>query len=155
MDHHGPPTAAREPTHVLATVLAQHHTLRIMFRSAHEIAEGVLSGEKLGLAILPEIIHGLCSAFEQHLAMEEALVLPILESGSAVGLLRAQRVREEHARQRGEMRAVAKGRVSNPAAAERVLRLVNDLLIDMAEEEYRLMTRDYLTADPVSIDQSV
>jgi hypothetical protein len=139
------------------TIFAQHQTIRMLLRSAGAVADLAAGGTRRVLDLLPHYLNSVRAALEQHLAFEERLILPILESDPPLGPERARLLRAEHARQRAELAALTLERdqiaVRPVVVAQRLRALIDAFLEDMAEEERAMLTRNVLRDDPVSVDQ--
>lgn len=137
-------------------VLEQHLGLRrmLMMGLAQVIgAEGLQEPQHEPLRALVGEIQ---SVFVQHLADEEALILPILENDLPLGPMRAAALCEEHARQRAELEALSAWpeERSDQELAMRFGRLAAALLEDIAHEEREVLTADVIRDDSIVIDQS-
>jgi len=90
-------------------------------------------------AVLPALVERIKRAFVEHLADEEAALLPLFGE-DLDGPRRVQLVREQHGRQRREMEALQALSMSesDDPFAEEFDRLARALLVDMAEEERAL-----------------
>jgi iron-sulfur cluster repair protein YtfE (RIC family) len=148
-----PPLPADEAR---ATIIAQHQTIRMLLEAAGAVADLAAGGNRRTGELLPLYLENVRNALEHHLATEEQVLLPILAADPPLGPERALRLAAEHDRQREEL-AAAQRELSRPGgretAAKRLRLLINDLLVDMAEEERCLLGRDVLRDDGVSIDQ--
>ena len=136
-------------------VLEQHLGLRrmLMMGLAQTIgAEGLQAPQHEPLRALVSEIQSL---FVQHLADEEGLILPILEDDLPLGPVRADALREEHARQRAELDALCDWPEdrSDRELATRFERLAAALLEDIAHEEREVLTSDVIRDDSIVIDQ--
>jgi hypothetical protein len=138
-------------------IFAQHETIRVLLRAAGAVADTAASGARRVTDLLPHYLESVRAALERHLAFEEGLILPILESDPPLGFERAQRLRAEHRRQRAELAALTLERdqiaVRPTLVAQRLRALIDAFLEDMADEERALLTRDVLRDDLVSVDQ--
>ncbi len=136
-------------------VLEQHRGLRrllMMGLAQASGAEGHLEPRHEPLRALVEEIQ---SVFVRHLADEESLILPILEDDLPIGPIRAEALREEHARQRAELEALCAWpeEYSDDELATRFAELATALLEDIAHEERELLTSDVIRQDSIVIDQ--
>lgn len=140
-----------------ALVLAQHEMLRSLLRATGSVAELAITGNRRVADLLPHYLDNVCDALERHLLFEESLISPILAADPPLGPERLQQLREEHARQRVELTALAEGcaqgKLPMEQLAARLRTFIADLLADMAEEERHLLARDVLRDDLVSVDQ--
>jgi hypothetical protein len=93
--------------------------------------------------------------FVQHLADEEALIVPILEDDLPVGPLRAEALREEHDRQRSELDTLVAWpeEGSDLELAARFETLATTLLADIVHEERELLIPEVISDDHVVISQ--
>jgi hypothetical protein len=136
---------ARVPATVaLQLVLDQHWELRQLLVVGLEYARANLSGEEVAPHRLFLLAQAACGRFVKHLEEEEALILPLLEDDLPLGPPRADRIREEHARQRAEIEALGAWRPSGDPQelAFRFSELASDLLADMEHEERELFNPD-------------
>lgn len=140
----------------LAQILADHREIRHLLGIALDLAYRAADGRRMDPVVLPQALEGVASVLDQHLAREERLLLPILEDDPPVGPLRATALREEHGRQRIEIARLVRGcwEKSQMELAADLRRLIQDFLIDMAEEEEVLLTSSVVRDDIVAIDQA-
>jgi len=140
-------------------VLEQHVGLRQLLAAGLDRVRAALAGQQsdhVPLHILIGVTHQL---FVEHLADEEALLIPILEDDLPIGPRHVERLREEHARQRAELRSLCARRDDEDDEgdandlADSFGRLARTLLADMEHEERELLTPDVLRDDGVVIDQ--
>jgi len=98
----------------------------------------------------------LVSAVEDHLHMEDVLLVPALRECDGWGKVRAERVSEEHRRQREQLSALRRLAKHGPAsdAARAAEELLAALLADMDAEEKDLLSPNLLRDDLVVVDQS-
>jgi hypothetical protein len=137
-------------------VLDQHVELRRLLKMGIAQAVASVSGQTLPHEPLRSLVSMIRDVFVQHVADEEALILPILEDDLPLGPVRARRLREEHAAQRSELDALC-GWPEEENDLELALRfegLGTALLDDIAHEEKHLLTPEIIRDDCVVIDQS-
>jgi hypothetical protein len=94
---------------------------------------------------------------EVHLTFEESVLLPILHDDLPLGPQRAERLRDEHARQRATLVTLhdeARAYPELELLAAKLAFLTEWLLADMAEEEKSLLVPDVVRDDVVVADQS-
>jgi polyisoprenoid-binding protein YceI len=151
-----PEVASGGAANARARILAQHATIRTLLWAASSIASGALEGRTRAASLLPRYVFELRTTLQEHLACEETLVLPLLENDLPLGPARAAKMREEHARQRAELDALAAscGHAELRPVADSLRRLVTNLLIDMEQEEAHLLTPDVVRDDAVVVDQA-
>ncbi len=136
-------------------VLEQHLGLRRLLMMGLAQASGAEGDQEPQHEPLRALVGEIQAVFVQHLADEEGLVLPILEDDLPIGPLRAEALRDEHARQRAELEALCvwpEDR-SDHELATRFGRLVAALIEDIAHEERELLTSDVIRDDTIVIDQ--
>jgi hypothetical protein len=138
-------------------VLDQHIELRRLLKiGMAQVHAAFKTGGALGGEPLRSLVGVVHDVFVQHLADEEALILPILEDDLPLGPLRARRLREEHNSQRAELRALC-GWPEEYDDLELALRfegLASSLLDDISHEERELLTSEIIRDDCIVIDQS-
>jgi hypothetical protein len=147
----GPAARARR------TVLDQHIELRRLLKMGMAQARAaVKGGEVPAHEPLRSLVAMVRDVFVQHLADEEALILPILDDDLPLGPLRAERLREEHAGQRAELEALWSWpeEESDLELALRFEGLGVALLDDIAHEERHLLTPEIIRDDCIVIGQS-
>jgi len=123
-------------------VLWQHDRIRGLLEKARAVADARLGGEALPEAVA-EAISDLHSAIEVHLAFEEAVLLPLLREDLPEGPARAERMLDEHQRQRRMLDSIHREAYDHPALAALAVKLgflAAWFLADMAEEERELAT---------------
>jgi len=135
-------------------VLEQHLQLRRMLSMGLVHARQAVAGDGA-----QEPLRGLVGlirdVFVQHLADEEALIVPILEDDLPVGPLRVEALREEHDRQRGELETLCAWpeEGSDLELAVRFETLATTLLGDITHEERELLIPEVIRDDHVVINQ--
>jgi hypothetical protein len=137
-------------------VLEQHVELRRLLTMGMAQAVASVRGEALAHEPLRSLVAMIRDMFVQHVADEEALILPILEDDLPLGPVRANRLREEHAAQRAEMEVLCNWpeEESDLELALRFEGLGTALLDDIAHEERNLLTPEIIRDDCIVIDQS-
>ena len=146
-----------KPSEIRSLVLAEHADLRKCLAEIEAITAHVLTGHELGERNLREVAFGLCTGLEQHLAMEEALLLPAIREVDAWGPVRADHMQQEHQAQRAALARLL-GMASDAAIVElarTVQAFARTLIEDMKLEEKELLNPNLLRDDVVSIDQFV
>jgi hypothetical protein len=94
---------------------------------------------------------------EVHLAFEEAVLLPLLRADLPLGPPRADRLVDEHRRQRGVLAGLHREACQHPqlpTLAAKLAFLTSWLLADMAEEERCLLIPEVVRDDLVVVDQT-
>jgi len=151
------PVATGDAYEARTAIFKQHETIRMLLRAAGTVADMAAGGNRRVADLLPHYLESVRAALEQHLAFEERLILPILAADPTLGKERAQRLRDEHRRQRAELAALSRAReelaIAPARVAERLRALVDGFLEDMTAEEYFLLAGDVLRNDLVSVDQ--
>ena len=138
-------------------VLWQHQEIRTLLHKAHEIAELALDDTPPSDDAVASAIGDVRATIEVHLAYEEKVLLPILRDDLPIGPERADRLLDEHRRQRETLGALHKEACSHPQLpllAAKLAFLASWLLADMAEEEECLLIPEVIRDDSVVIDQS-
>jgi hypothetical protein len=126
-------------------ILEQHTELRRLlalglvqtYTSSHD--------RQAGSAVLRALVARVRTTLIQHLRDEDAVLLPLFEQEPG-GWRRAQNLRDEHARQRQEIEAMAalSEAGSADALAERFDGLARALLLDIAQEDRELARMEAL-----------
>jgi len=138
-------------------VLDQHVDLRRLLKMGLAEAHAAGKSQTLPHEILRSLVDMVRDVFVQHLADEEALILPVLNDDLPLGPLRAKRLLEEHADQRSELDALCAWPPEQSNDLEFALRfeaMANTLLQDIAHEERHLLTPEIIRDDGVVVDQS-
>lgn len=146
----GPAASARR------TVLDQHVQLRRLLEMGLAQAHVAVNGDDAsGNEPLRGLVAMVRDVFVRHLADEEALILPILESDLPLGPLRAARLRQEHFDQRADLDALCQWPedASDDELALRFEALGRNLLNDITHEERELLTPEIIRDDCIVIDQ--
>lgn len=138
-------------------ILWQHQRIRVLLDKAHSIAELALDGNAPTLDAVASAIGDIRSILETHLAFEEKVLIPLLRDDLPVGPQRADRLVDEHKRQR-EMLANLHREASAfphlPTLAAKLAFLTAWLHDDMQEEERSLLNPEVVREDLVVVDQS-
>jgi hypothetical protein len=138
-------------------ILTQHQHIRAFLEKARTTAELALDGKDLPLDAVASAIGDLRTTIEAHLAFEEQVLLPLLRDDLPVGPERAERLIDEHRRQRevlGTLHKEARAFPELPTLAVKLAFLTSWLLADMAEEERSLVIPEVIREDIVVIDQN-
>jgi hypothetical protein len=138
-------------------ILAQHDRIRGLLARARAIAEAALDGSPPSPDAVASSIGDIRSIMEVHLAFEEKSLLPILRDDLPLGPTRADRLLDEHSRQRQTLATLHREACAFPdfvILAAKLAFLTEWLLADMNEEERSLLTPDVIRDDVVVIDQS-
>ena len=117
------------PSSVRQRILDDHEALRVLLAEVEELVRGTRAGDPDAAATLPERGRALRAKFLDHLALEDAHLVPALRAADAWGEERARRVEKEHAEQRERMQPRSTGIDDFPSLdpGER-LRLLADAL---------------------------
>jgi len=138
-------------------ILGQHERIRTLLRNAHSIADASLDGRAPAPDSVASAIGDIRTTMEVHLAFEEKVLLPILRDDLPVGPQRAERLVDEHTRQRSLLATLHREACAHPelpVLAAKLSNLAEWLLADMAEEEQSLLRADVVRDDIVTVDQS-
>ncbi len=138
-------------------ILSQHVHLRELLGRAQAVAEARLEGDTAIFDAVASAIGDVRSAIEVHLAFEEAVLIPLFRDDLPLGPERAERLLEEHARQRGMLAALHNEACRHPelpTLAAKLAALTSWLLADMAEEERSVLNPDTVRDDVVVVDQT-
>jgi hypothetical protein len=139
------------------TILIQHQRIRALLAHAREVAERALDEVAQPADAVASAIGDIHATLEIHLRFEEKVLVDIFNDDLPLGPIRAERLRDEHARQRvtlARIHAEAKAGPLVPMLAAKLAFLASWLLDDMDEEERSLLTPDSVRDDVVSVDQS-
>jgi Hemerythrin HHE cation binding domain len=138
-------------------ILWQHERIRTLLGAARKLAEDALDGTAPGPEAVASAIGDIRATMETHLAFEEAVLLPLLRDDLPLGPLRADRLLDEHTRQRATLAALhgdASAHPELPELAAKLAFLTGWLLADMAEEEASLLNPDVVRDDIIVVDQN-
>ena len=138
-------------------ILGQHRRIRGLLARAQAVAEAALDGQPPSRDAVASSIGDIRTTMEVHLAFEEKTLLPLLRDDLPLGPVRADRLLDEHRRQRASLATLhdeARAYPEFPELAAKLAFLVEWLLADMVEEEKSLLTPDVVRDDVVNIDQS-
>lgn len=138
-------------------ILWQHTRLRQLLQRAQAVADARLDGDVSVPDAVASTIGDVHSAMEVHLKFEESVLVPLFRDDLPLGPERADRLVDEHLRQR-EMLATLHKEASRhpelPTLAVKLAALASWLLADMEEEERALLNPDTLRDDVIVIDQT-
>ena len=138
-------------------ILWQHERIRALLGRARAVAESALDGEAPSDDAVSSAIGDIRAIMEVHLAFEEAMLLPLLRADLPLGPPRANRLVDEHRRQRGVLAGLhqeAHAHPQLPTLAAKLAFLTSWLLADMAEEERCLLIPEVVRDDLVVVDQT-
>jgi len=139
------------------SILSQHEHLRALLDRARAVAEAALDGQPPSPDAVASAIGDIRTTMEVHLTFEEKVLLPLLRDDLPVGPERADRLLDEHARQRQTLATLHREACAFPelpTLAAKLAFLASWLLADMAEEEHALLNPDVVRDDIIVIDQS-
>jgi hypothetical protein len=151
------PTNRLDAGTALGAILAQHERIRALLSRARAVAEAALDGEPPSPDAVASSIGDIRTTMEVHLAFEEKSLLPILRDDPPLGPERADRLLDEHSRQRQSLSTLHREACAFPnfpILAAKLAFLTEWLLADMMEEERSLLTADVVRDDVIVIDQS-
>jgi hypothetical protein len=140
-----------------SAILAQHERIRALLDRAHSVAEAALDGQPPSADAVASAIGDIRTIMEVHLAFEEKSLLPILRDDLPLGPERADRLLDEHRRQRTTLATLHTEACSFPQLpmlAAKLAFLTDWLLADMGEEERCLLIPEVIRDDVVVVDQS-
>jgi hypothetical protein len=138
-------------------ILSQHEKIHALLERAENVAQAALDGFPVRPDAVASAIGDIRVTMEVHLAFEEAVLPPLLEDDLPLGPQRAERLRDEHARQRAMMAALHREAIAHPdlpTLAVKLAYLSAWLLADMVEEERCLINADVLRDDIVVVEQT-
>jgi hypothetical protein len=138
-------------------ILWQHQRIRVLLEHGRVVAEAALDGDAASEDAVASAVGDIRSILEVHLSFEETVLLPLLRDDLPIGPQRADRLLDEHTRQRTSLAALhdeSRAHPELPMLAAKLAFLTEWLLADMAEEEHSLLVPDVVRDDVVSIDQS-
>jgi hypothetical protein len=139
------------------SILGQHRRIRALLEHARAVAEAALDGAAPAPDAVASAIGDIRATMEVHLTFEEKTLLPILRDDPPLGPERADRLLDEHRRQRqtlGTLHHEAGVAPALPMLAAKLAFVTAWLLSDMEEEERSLLTADVVRDDVVTVDQS-
>ncbi len=138
-------------------ILSQHERIRDLLDRARAVAEAALDGEAPSDDAVASVIGDIHTTMEVHLAFEETVLIPLLRDDLPIGPQRADRLLDEHSRQREVLAGLHREATAYPELpmlAAKLAFLTSWLLADMAEEERCLLTPDVVRDDIIVVDQS-
>lgn len=138
-------------------ILAQHERIRTLLDRARGVAEAALDDQAPSPDAVASAIEDIRTTLEVHLAFEEKALLPILRDDLPLGPERADRLLDEHGRQRETLATLHREACAFPQLpmlAAKLAFLTEWLLADMVQEELSLLVPDVVRDDIVVIDQS-
>jgi iron-sulfur cluster repair protein YtfE (RIC family) len=152
-----PVWTSRSADQARSAILAQHHIIRMLLQAAGAVADLAAGGNRRVADLLPHYLENVRATLEHHLGFEEEVLVPLLVADPPLGPERAERLKEEHARQRAELavlvRAGSEATLPQTVVAQRLRALVDAFLEDMSLEERALLRSDVLRDDLVSVEQ--
>jgi hypothetical protein len=139
------------------SILGQHRRIRTLLERARVVAEAALDGAPPSPDAVASAIGDIRTTMEVHLTFEEKTLLPILRDDPPLGPARADRLLDEHRRQRETLATLHREACrapDGPMLAAKLAFLTSWLLADMNEEERSLLIPDVIRDDVVTVDQS-
>ena len=141
----------------LRGILWQHRHIRTLLDNMRAVAEAALDGKAPSPHAVASAIGAVRSIMEVHLEFEESVLIPILRDDPPLGPQRADRLLDEHARQRTSLATLhdeARAYPQLEMLPAKLAFLTEWLLADMAEEEKSLLVPDVVRDDVVVVDQA-
>jgi len=138
-------------------ILWQHQQIRVLLEKGKAIAELALDGAVPSSDAVASTIGDLRATMEVHLAFEEKVLMPLLADDLPLGPQRAERLLDEHRRQRETLATLHREASTHPelpTLAVKLAFLTSWLLADMDEEELCLIIPEVVRDDVVVIDQA-
>ena len=138
-------------------ILWQHQRIRCLLAHGRAVSEAELDAKAASDDAVASAVGDIRSTFEVHLSFEETVLLPLLRDDLPIGPQRAERLLDEHARQRASLAVLhdeARAHPELPMLAAKLAFLTEWLLADMEEEERSVLVPDVVRDDVVVIDQS-
>ena len=138
-------------------ILAQHRRIRDLLAKARAVAEAALDERAPSPDAVASAIGDIRATMEVHLAFEEKTLLPILRDDPPLGPQRADRLLDEHSRQRATLATLHREACAFPdfpILAAKLAFLTEWLLADMNEEERSLLIPEVVRDDVVIVDQT-
>lgn len=150
---------ALDPAQLRLSILAEHRKIRELLAKLEASANTLLacgvSNPRERRATRRLALH-LCDVMSAHVAVENELLVPVVEQIDAWGAVRAQRLLEEHAEQLRLLQAyiamLADGTDSGQALALTAWRLVQSIREDIQAEESGVLRQDLFCAWGVEAD---
>jgi iron-sulfur cluster repair protein YtfE (RIC family) len=119
-------------------ILRQHERIRALLAKARDVAEAALDGNPSSPDAVASAVGDVRTTIEVHLSFEETVLVPLFRREYADGPQRAQRLTDEHKRQREVLASVHREATAFPTLpmlAAKLAFLTSWLLTDMDEEE--------------------
>jgi hypothetical protein len=141
----------------LRGILWQHRHIRTLLGEMRAVAELALDGKARSPNAVGSAIGAVRSIMEVHLAFEETVLVPILRDDLPLGPQRADRLLDEHARQRTTLATLhdeARAYPELDMLPAKLAFLTEWLLADMEEEEKSLLVPDVVRDDVIVVAQS-
>ena len=138
-------------------ILLQHEQIRVLLEKGQAVAELALDGAAPSSDAVASAIGDLRATMEVHLAFEERVLMPLLADDLPLGPQRAERLLDEHRRQRETLATLhreARAHPELPTLAVKLAFLTSWLRADMDEEELCLIIPDVVRDDIVVVDQA-
>jgi len=151
------PTKRLDAGVACGAIVAQHERIRDLLAKARATAEAALDERAPTPDAVASAIGDIRAIMEVHLAFEEKALLPILRDDLPLGPQRADRLLDEHSRQRATLATLHREACAFPhfpILAAKLAFLTEWLLTDMNEEERSLLIPDVVRDDVIIIDQA-
>jgi hypothetical protein len=151
------PTKRLDAGTACGAILAQHERIRALLARASAVAEAALDQGAPAPDAVASAIGDIRAIMEVHLAFEEKALLPILRDDPPLGPQRADRLLDEHSRQRATLATLHREACAFPQfpiLAAKLAFLTEWLLADMNEEERSLLIPEVVRDDVIVVDQT-
>lgn len=144
------------PSELRKNILAAHVVLRGKLSEVEGVLRQVAQGEHPDDAQLRSQVQQFVKAFLDHIEMENANLVPMLQGIDAWGQIRAEQVARDH-----DWQKAALGRLDDEAklgSTAEIVRMVETLAKqireDIEHEEETVLSPNLLRDDPIAIDQA-
>jgi hypothetical protein len=149
-------TADLQPSELRERILRQHREIESMLDELEAGAERLESGRESStwLRCAAEVLG---PVLEWHMNLEDKQLGPMLRASDAFGPVRAERLAEEHERQRVELETLIR-RVRRAADSRDVVRRARELVAairaDIVHEEAEYLRESLLRDDPLLVEDA-
>jgi len=144
------------PSQLRRNILSEHVLLRGKLSEVEAALRKVAQGEHADDAQLRGQVQQFVKSFLDHIEMENASLVPMLQGIDAWGQIRAEQVARDHDWQRAALTRLAdEAKLGSTAEIVRMVEtLAKQIREDIEHEEETVLSPNLLRDDPIAIDQA-
>jgi len=141
------PEEVVRPSKIRKIIMDEHESLRIQMTNIESLIQSK------NFAGLKKAVEDFQQNFRSHLAREESILWPILETVDSWGPVRLEKLTQEHREERAQIESLSAW--TAPESGSQLLKAVQELILilkaDMTLEESEFLTPEILRDDVITV----